>query len=87
MVGSWVSQVSAKRLVRQDCQQVFSLFRIRMKITTYQENAKMLWEAQRVIHKQNMERLAELNRQAELKKKAYEIKTNWVKPNSVDTMA
>jgi hypothetical protein len=58
-----------------------------MKITTYQENAKMLWEAQRVIHKQNMERLAELNRQAELQKKAYEIKTNWVKPNSVDTMA
>jgi len=34
-----------------------------------------------------MERLAELNRQAELQKKAYEIKTNWVKPNSVDTMA
>lgn len=58
-----------------------------MKITIYQANAKMLWEAQRVIHKQNMERLAELNRQAELQKKAYEIKTNWVKPNSVDTMA
>jgi len=58
-----------------------------MKITTYQANAKMLWDAHRVIHKQNMERLAELNRQAELQKKAYEIKTNWVKPNSVDTMA
>jgi len=58
-----------------------------MKITTYQQNAKMLWEAHRVIHKQNMERLSELNRQAELQKKAYEIKTNWVKPNSVDTMA
>ncbi len=58
-----------------------------MKITTYQANAKMLWEAQRVIHKQNMEHLAELNRQAELQKKAYEIKINWVKPNSVDTMA
>jgi hypothetical protein len=58
-----------------------------MKITTYQQNAKMLWEAHRVIHQQNMERLAELNRQAELQKKAYEIKTNWVKPNSVDTMA
>ena len=58
-----------------------------MKITTYQQNAKMLWEAHRVIHKQNMERLAELKRQAELQKKAYEIKTNWVKPNSVDTMA
>jgi hypothetical protein len=58
-----------------------------MKITSYQQNAKMLWEAHRVIHQQNMERLAELNRQAELQKKAYEIKTNWVKPNSVDTMA
>jgi hypothetical protein len=58
-----------------------------MKITTYQQNAKMLWEAHRVIHQQNMERLAELNRQAELQKKAYEIKTNWVKTNSVDTMA
>jgi hypothetical protein len=58
-----------------------------MKITTYQANARMLWEAHRVIHQQNMQRLAELNRQAELQKKAYEIKTNWVKPNSVDTMA
>jgi len=58
-----------------------------MKITTYQANAKMLWEAHRVIHQQNMQRLAELNRQAELQKKAYEIKTNWVKPNSVDVMA
>ncbi len=58
-----------------------------MKITTYQANARMLWEAHRVIHQQNMQRLAELNRQAELQKKAYEIKTNWVKPNSVDAMA
>ena len=58
-----------------------------MKITTYQANAKLLWEAHRVIHQQNMQRLAELNRQAELQNKAYEIKTNWVKPNSVDTMA
>ena len=55
-----------------------------MKITSYQANARMLWEAHREIHKQNMERLAELNKQAELQKKAYEIKTNWVKPNSVD---
>ena len=58
-----------------------------MKITTYQQNARMLWEAHRVIHQQNMERLAELNRQAELQKKAYEIKTNWVKVNQVDIMA
>jgi indole-3-glycerol phosphate synthase len=58
-----------------------------MKITTYQQNARMLWEAHRVIHQQNMERLAELNRQAELQKKAYEIKTQWVKVNQVDIMA
>ena len=55
-----------------------------MKITTYQENAKMLWEAHRVIHQQNMQRLAELNRQAEQQTKAYEVKTQWVKANSVD---
>ena len=56
-----------------------------MKITTYQQNAMMLWEAHRVIHKQNMQRLAELNRQAEQQCKAYEIKTQWVK--AVDVMA
>ena len=56
-----------------------------MRITTYSENARMLWEAHRVIHQQNMQRLAELNRQAEQQKKAYEIKTQWVK--SVDVMA
>ena len=56
-----------------------------MRITTYSENAQMLWEAHRVIHQQNMQRLAELNRQAEQQKKAYEIKTQWVK--SVDVMA
>ena len=53
-----------------------------MKITTYQENAKMLWEAHRVIHQQNMQRLAELTRQADQQKKDYEIKTQWV--NQVD---
>jgi hypothetical protein len=58
-----------------------------MKVTTYAQNAKMLWEAHRVIHQQNMQRLAELNRQAEQQKKAYEIKTNWVKVNQVDVMA
>ena len=58
-----------------------------MKISLYQANAKMLWEAQRVIHKQNLERLAQLNRQADQQQKAQEIKTNWVKPNSVDVMA
>ena len=50
-----------------------------MRITTYAQNAKMLWETQRVIHQQNMQRLAELNRQADQQKKAYEIKTQWQK--------
>ena len=50
-----------------------------MRITTYAQNAKMLWEAQRVIHQQNMQRLAELNQQADQQKKAYEIKTQWQK--------
>ena len=55
-----------------------------MKITTYQENAKMLSEAHRVIHQQNMKRLAELNRQCEQQQKVQEIKTHWVKVNQVD---
>jgi hypothetical protein len=58
-----------------------------MKISLYQANAKLLWEAQRVIHKQNLEHLAQLNRQADRQQKLQEIKTNWVKPNSVDVMA
>ena len=58
-----------------------------MKITTYQENARMLWEAQRVIHQQNMQRLAELNHQVQQQQKAHEIKTQWVKASQVDVMA
>ena len=56
-----------------------------MRITAYQQNARMLWEAQRVIHQQNMQKLAELNRQADQQQKAQEIKTQWVK--SVDVYA
>jgi hypothetical protein len=55
-----------------------------MRITTYQQNAKMLSDAHRVIHQQNMARLAELNRQADQQKKVQEIKTHWV--NQVDVM-
>lgn len=58
-----------------------------MKVTTYAQNARMLWEAHRVIHQQNMQRLAELNRQADQQQKAQEIKTQWVKVNQVDIMA
>jgi len=58
-----------------------------MKVTTYAQNARMLWEAHRVIHQQNMQRLAELNRQADHQQKLQEIKTHWVKVNQVDVMA
>lgn len=57
-----------------------------MKITLYQANAKVLQEAQRVIHQQNMARLEELNRQADQQQKVQEIKTQWVKVNQVDIM-
>jgi hypothetical protein len=57
-----------------------------MRVTNYQENAKMLWEAHRVIHQQNMQRLAELNRQCEQRQNIQEIKTQWVKANQVDLM-
>jgi len=50
-----------------------------MRITTYQQNAKMLSEAHRVIHEQNMKRLAELTRQAEHQQKVQEIKTQWAR--------
>lgn len=58
-----------------------------MKVTTYAQNARMLWEAHRVIHQQNMQRLAKLNRQADHQQKLQEIKTHWVKVNQVDVMA
>jgi hypothetical protein len=58
-----------------------------MKVTPYQVNANMLKEAQRVVHQQNLKQLEILNRQAELAHKTKEIKTQWVKPNSVDVMA
>ena len=53
-----------------------------MRITTYQQNAQMLSEAHRVIHQQNMKRLAELNQQAQQQQKVQEIKNQWAK--SVD---
>ena len=58
-----------------------------MRISLYQANAKLLWEAQRVIHQQNMEHLKKLNRQADQQQKIQEIKTHWVKANQVDVMA
>jgi hypothetical protein len=57
-----------------------------MKITAYQINANMLKEAQRVVRQQNLKELEILNRQAELAHKTKEIKSQWIKPNSVDVM-
>ena len=56
-----------------------------MRVTTYQQNAQILSEAHRVIHQQNMKRLAELTRQAEQQQRVQEIKTQWAK--SVDIKA
>jgi hypothetical protein len=56
-----------------------------MRVTTYQQNAQMLSEAHRMIHQQNMKRLAELTRQAEQQQRVQEIKTQWAK--SVDIKA
>ena len=39
----------------------------------------MLSEAHRMIHQQNMKRLAELSKQAEQQQKAQEIKTQWAR--------
>ena len=58
-----------------------------MKIAAYQANAKLLLEAQRVIHQQNLENLAKLNRQADQQQNTQEIKSHWVKVNHVDVMA
>jgi rRNA-processing protein FCF1 len=52
-----------------------------MKINTYQQNAEMLREYQKVIHQQNLKELEKLNRQNEEK-----FKAQWVKPNSVDVL-
>ena len=57
-----------------------------MKVMTHQQNAQALWEAHRVIHQQNMARLAELNRQANHQQKVQEIKTHWIKNSQVDVM-
>ena len=58
-----------------------------MKITLYQMNGKILKEMQKVIKQQNLKELDQLNRQAEAANQAKVIRTQWVKPNSVDVMA
>ena len=58
-----------------------------MKISAYQANGQMLKEAQRVIRQQNLKELERLNRQAEKQIKDQQLKSQWVKPNSVDVYA
>lgn len=55
-----------------------------MKISTYQSNAQMLKETQKVLHQQHLENLRSLNRQEDYRRKAQEVQAHWVKPNSVD---
>jgi hypothetical protein len=58
-----------------------------MKITSYQQNAQMLKEAQRVLHQQHLQALQKLNLQEDYRHKVQQIKTQWAKPNSVDVYA
>lgn len=58
-----------------------------MKISTYQSNAQMLKETQRVLHQQHLDKMKELNLQVDYRKKVENIKAQWVKPNSVDVYA
>lgn len=47
----------------------------------------MLRESQRVLNKQYLESMKQLNLQVDYRKKVEHIKTQWVKPNSVDVYA
>jgi len=58
-----------------------------MKISTYQSNAQMLKETQKVLHQQHLEAMKQLNLQVDYRRKVEQIKTQWVKPNSVDVYA
>ena len=47
----------------------------------------MLRESQRVLHQQYLESMKQLNLQVDYRKKVEQIKTQWIKPNSVDVYA
>lgn len=55
-----------------------------MKVNTYQINALMLRESQRLLHQQYLEDMKKLNLQVDYRKKQQEIKTQWVTATSVD---
>jgi len=58
-----------------------------MKISTYQNNAQMLKETQRVLHQQHLQTLQKMNQQQDYRDKVEQIKSQWAKPNSVDVYA
>lgn len=58
-----------------------------MKISTYQTNAQMLKETQKVLHQQHLQAMKQLNLQVDYRRKVEQIKAQWVKPNSVDVYA
>jgi len=57
-----------------------------MKISAYQSNAQMLKECQRVLHQQHLDAMKKLNMEVDHRRKVEQVKTQWVKPNSVDVM-
>lgn len=57
-----------------------------MRINAYQANANMLREAQQVIHQKNLKEMQRLNHQKEQACKVQQIKSQWVRANSVDVM-
>ena len=58
-----------------------------MKISTYQTNAQMLKETQRVMQQQHLQTLQRMNQQIDYRHKVEQIKAQWAKPNSVDVYA
>jgi hypothetical protein len=58
-----------------------------MKISTYQSNAQMLKETQRILHQQHLQTLQKMNQQQDYRDKVEQIKSQWAKPNSVDVYA
>lgn len=58
-----------------------------MKVSTYQSNAQMLKETQRVLHQQHLQTLQKMNCQEDYRRKVENIKAQWIKPNSVDVFA
>lgn len=58
-----------------------------MKISTYQTNAQMLRDTQRVLHQQHLQTLQKMNCQENYRKKVENIKAQWIKANSVDVYA